>query len=157
MALNASAVVQGPRGTRTVPLDRFFVLPADDVTRETVLEQGEILTEVVLPPPGAGLRSSYRKVRSRRSWDFALAGVALAVRKDAGGAVSEARVVFSGVAPVPWRSTATEGVITGQRLTEDVAQRAAEAAVADADPMPDNFYKVDLLRGIVAQELAALA
>ncbi|MHB1192099.1 MAG: FAD binding domain-containing protein [Longimicrobiales bacterium] len=156
MALNASVVVEGPRGTRTVPLDRFFVLPEVDPTRETVLEQGELVTEVLLPPPGTGLRSSYRKVRARRSWDFALAGVALAVRKDATGTVSEARVVFSGVAPAPWRSTATERVITGQRLTEDVAKRAAEAAVAEADPMPDNFYKVDLLRGIVAQELAAL-
>ena len=157
MALNASVVVQGPRGTRTVALDRFFVLPEVDPTRETVLEQGEIVTEVLLPPPGTGLRSSYRKVRARKSWDFALAGVALALRKDASGTVSEARAVFSGVAPAPWRSTATEGVITGQRLTEDVVRRAAEAAVAEADPMPDNFYKVDLLRGIVAQELAAMA
>lgn len=157
MALNASVVVQGPRGTRTVPLDRFFVLPETDPTRETVLEQGEMVTELILPPPAAGVRSSYRKVRSRRSWDFALVGVALAVRKDAGGAVTEARVVFSGVAPVPWRSTAAEGAITGQRLTAEVAERAAEAAVADAEPMPQNFYKVDLLRGIVAQELAALA
>jgi len=156
IALNASVAVQGPRGSRTVPLDRFFVTPAEDPTRETVLEQGELVTEVLLPPPGAGLRSSYRKVRARRSFDFALAGVALAVRRDAGGTVSEARVVFSGVAPVPWRSTATEGVITGQRLTDDVVRRAAEAAVAEADPMPDNFYKVDLLQGIVAHELAAL-
>jgi xanthine dehydrogenase YagS FAD-binding subunit len=157
IALNASVVVRGPRGTRTVPLDRFFVLPQVDPTRETVLEQGEIVTDVLLPPPGTGLRSSYRKVRARRSWDFALAGVALALRKDAAGTVSEARVVFSGVAPVPWRSTATEGVITGQRLTEDVVRRAAEAAVAEADPMPDNFYKVDLLRGIIMQELGAMA
>jgi xanthine dehydrogenase YagS FAD-binding subunit len=70
--------------------------------------------------------------------------------------VSEARVVFSGVAPAPWRSAATERVITGQRLTEDVVRRAAEAAVAEADPMPDNAYKVDLLRGVLAQELAEL-
>ncbi|NJD18287.1 MAG: xanthine dehydrogenase family protein subunit M [Gemmatimonadetes bacterium] len=157
IALNASVAVQGPRGSRTVPLDKFFVLPSVDPTRETVLEQGEVVTEVLLPPPGTGLRSSYRKVRSRRSWDFALVGVALALRKDSGGTVSEARVVFSGVAPAPWRSAATEGVITGQRLTEDVVRRAAEAAVEEADPMPDNFYKVDLLQGIVAQELAAMA
>jgi len=157
MALNATIGVQGPRGARTIPIDRFFVLPELDPTRETVLQQGEVVTEVILPPPGAGLRSSYRKVRMRRSWDFALAGVALALRKDSGGAVSDARVVFSGVAPAPWRSAATERVITGQRLTEDVVRRAADAAVAEADPMPDNAYKVDLLRAIVAQELAALA
>lgn len=157
MALDATVAVQGPRGARTIPIDRFFVLPEVDPTRETVLEQGEVVTEVILPPPGAGLRSSYRKVRMRRSWDFALVGVALALRKDSAGAVSEARVVFSGVAPVPWRSTPAERVITGQRLSEDVVRAAADAAVADADPMPDNAYKVALLRGIVAQELAALA
>jgi xanthine dehydrogenase YagS FAD-binding subunit len=156
-ALNASVAVQGPRGSRTIPIDGFFVLPEVDPTRETVLAQGEVVTELILPPPGVGLRSSYRKVRMRRSFDFALAGVALALRKDSAGAVSEARVVFSGVAPVPWRSPATERAITGQRLTDDVVRRAADAAVADADPMPDNTYKVDLLRGIVAQELAALA
>jgi xanthine dehydrogenase YagS FAD-binding subunit len=156
-ALNASVAVQGPRGARTIPLDRFFVLPEVDPTRENVLEQGELVTEVILPAPGSGLRSSYRKVRARRAWDFALVGVALGLRKDSGGTVSEARVVFSGVAPAPWRSAATERVITGQRLTEDVVRRAAEAAVAEADPMPDNAYKVDLLRGVLAQELAALA
>jgi xanthine dehydrogenase YagS FAD-binding subunit len=156
-ALNASVAVQGPRGARTIPLDRFFVLPEVDPTRENVLEQGELVTEVILPSPGSGLRSSYRKVRARRAWDFALVGVALGLRKDSGGTVSEARVVFSGVAPAPWRSAATERVITGQRLTEDVVRRAAEAAVAEADPMPDNAYKVDLLRGVLAQELAALA
>lgn len=156
-ALNASVAVQGPRGSRTVALDKFYVLPDVDPTRETVLEQGEIVTEVILPAPGVGLTSSYRKVRSRRAWDFALVGVALAVRKDSGGAVSEARVVFSGVAPAPWRSAAAEMAIVGQRLTEDVVRRAAEAAVAEADPMPDNEYKVDLLRGVFAQELAAMA
>jgi len=157
VALGASVVVQGPRGTRTVALGEFFVPPQVDPTRETVLEQGELVTEVLLPPPGAGLRSAYRKVRMRRSWDFALVGVALALRKDAGGTVSDARVVFSGVAAVPWRSSAAEGVINGQRLTEDVVLRAVEAAVAEARPMRDNGYKVNLLRGILGQELAAMA
>ncbi len=157
MALNASVAVQGPRGSRTVALDKFYVPPSVDATRETVLEQGEIVTEVILPAPGVGLKSSYRKVRTRRSWDFALVGVALAIRKDSGGAVSEARVVFSGVAPVPWRSEATERALVGQRLTEEVVRRAADAAVAEADPMPDNEYKVELLRGVLAQELAAMA
>ena len=156
-ALGASVAVQGPRGARTIPIGEFFVPPQVDPTRETVLEQGEVVTEVLLPAPGTGLRSRYRKVRMRRSWDFALAGVALALRKDAGGAVADARVVFSGVAAVPWRSSAVEGVINGQRLSEDVVRRAAEAAVEGARPMRDNGYKVELLRGIVMQELAAMA
>lgn len=157
LALNASVAVDGPRGSRTIALDKFFVLPDVDPTRETVLEQGEVVTDILVPAPGVGLRSSYRKVRTRRSWDFALVGVALAVRKDSAGAVSEARVVFSGVAPAPWRSGPAEKAIVGQRLTDEVVRRAAEAAVAEADPMPDNEYKVDLLRGVLAQELAAMA
>jgi xanthine dehydrogenase YagS FAD-binding subunit len=155
-ALDATVAVQGPGGARTIPIGDFFVLPEVDPTRETVLEQGEVVTEVILPPPGEGLRSSYRKVRMRRSWDFALVGVALALRKDAGGTVSEARVVFSGVAPTPWRSAATERVVTGQRLTADVVKRAADASVTDSMPLPDNVYKVDLLQGVVEEELAAM-
>ncbi len=157
MALGASATVAGPRGTRGVPMDDFFVLPRNDPTRETVLEQGEIVTELVVPPPGEGLRSSYRKVRGRRSWDFALAGVALAVRMAPNGAVQEARVVFSGVAPVPWRSAPVERVISGEALTGGVVRLAGEVAVESAQPMRDNEYKVRLLRGILEDELAALA
>ncbi len=156
-ALGASVVIEGPRGRRTVPVGEFFVPPRVDPTRETVLEQGEVVTEVLLPPPGDGVRSRYRKVRMRRSWDFALVAVALALRKDAGGTVSDARVVFGGVAAVPWRSSAVEDVISGQRLTEDIVHRAGEASVEGARPMRDNRYKVDLLRGIVTQELAAMA
>jgi xanthine dehydrogenase YagS FAD-binding subunit len=157
MALGATATVAGPRGTRGVAMEDFFVLPRNDPTRETVLEQGEIVTELVLPSPGDGLRSSYRKVRGRRSWDFALAGVALAVRMASNGTVQEARVVFSGVAPVPWRSAPVERVITGEALTDDVVRLAGEVAVESAQPMRDNEYKVRLLRAILEDELAALA
>jgi xanthine dehydrogenase YagS FAD-binding subunit len=156
-ALGATAVVAGPGGVRSVPLDDFFVPPRLDPTRETVLEAGEVVSELVLPPPGEGLRSSYRKVRGRRAWDFALAGVALALRVDSSGVVQEAGVVFSGVAPVPWRSRPVERVLTGERLTEDVVRLAGEVAVESAQPLRHNQYKVPLLRGIVERELAALA
>jgi xanthine dehydrogenase YagS FAD-binding subunit len=157
LALRATASVVGPGGARSVPLDEFFVLPRTDPTRETVLEPGEIVTEFVIPEPRVRLRSSYRKVRGRRSWDFALAGVALALSMTVGGTVEEARVVFSGVAPVPWRSTPVERAITGEALTEGVIRLAGEVAVESAQPMRDNEYKVRMLRGILEQELAALA
>ena len=157
MALGATATVVGPGGARAVPMDDFFVLPRIDPTRETTVEQGEMVTELVLPAPGDGLRSSYRKVRGRRSWDFALAGVALALRIGAGGTVDGARVVFSGVAPVPWRSAAVERVLTGETLGDDVIRLAGEVAVEGAQPMRDNEYKVRLLRGVLEDELAAIA
>ena len=103
VALQASVVIAGPNGRRTVAVENFHVPPSEDYTRETVLEPAEIVTEIVLPPPADGLRSSYRKVRARRAWDFALAGVALAI-VFTGDQTADSRVVLSGAAPVPWRS-----------------------------------------------------
>jgi len=155
LALDARVSIAGPRGTRTVPMDEFFVLPSTDITRETVIEPGEIVTEIQLPAPPAGLRSSYRKVRARRSWDFALAGVALALQID-GDRVTGGRVVLSGAAPVPWRSTEAEAVIRGSQLDTVTATRAAEAAMRDARPLMRNAYKVPLFKGLIEEELLAV-
>jgi len=154
MALGAMLRIVGPRGTRSMALEQFYVLPSQDVERETVLETEEILTEVILPPPRPGLRSSYRKVRARRSWDFALAGVALALVFD-GDRVGSAGVVLSGAAPVPWRSKAVEEVITGVRPNREVIAEASEAAVRGATPLEKNEYKVPLFRGVMEEELRA--
>jgi xanthine dehydrogenase YagS FAD-binding subunit len=136
-------------------MEHFHVSPGQDVQRETVLDPDEIVTEIILPPAPPSLRSSYRKVRARRSWDFALAGAALAVQFN-GLTVEKARVVFSGVAPVPWRSKEVEGIITGKALDADVAAEAAEAAIQGAEPMEKNGYKVPLLRAVVEEELLAI-
>lgn len=156
VALGASARLVGPSGTRALPLERFFVAPSTDPRRETALGPGEILTEVVLPPPGAGLRSSYRKVRARAVWDFALAGVALAVRVEA-GVVREARVVLSGVAPVPWRHTGAEAALVGKPLDAPTISAVAAAATTGAEPLAQNGYKVELLRGLLTDELERMA
>ena len=156
VALAAQARIAGPEGRRAVPLEAFFVPPGRDFTRETVLVAGEILTDVVLPPPGAAARSVYRKVRARGSWDFALAGVAIAARLG-GGTVAEARVVLAGVAPVPWRSSAAERALTGRRPDVTTARRVAEAAVVGAEPLSGNGYKVALVRGIVEEAVLSLA
>jgi xanthine dehydrogenase YagS FAD-binding subunit len=156
VALGATAHLYGPNGRRTLPLESFFVLPAQDFTRETALAAGEILTDVTLPSPAAGLRSTYRKARTRGAWDFALAGAAVALSYE-GSAVRSARIVLSGVAPAPWRVPAAEAVLVGTRLDAAAARRAAEAAVAGAEPLADNGYKVALARGIVEEALLSLA
>jgi xanthine dehydrogenase YagS FAD-binding subunit len=155
VALDAAARIKGPRGDRWVGLEEFFVLPRTALERENVLEQGEIVTEVLLPAARTGLRSSYRKVRERGAWDFALVSVALAVVLES-GQVADARVVFGGVAPIPWRSEATEAAIRGRRIDATVAARAAEAAVQDAEPLKQNAYKVPLLQGAVEESLLGL-
>ncbi len=156
MAFNATARVAGPKGVRNVPLEKFFVLPEVDVQRETVLARGEIVTEIRIPPPAPGTRSSYRKIRARRSWDFALAGVALALRFD-GRRVVGGRVVLSGAAPVPWRSTEVEQVIRGKELTADVIAAAAKAVTAGAEPLEKNGYKIPLFQGVIEEELTRAA
>jgi xanthine dehydrogenase YagS FAD-binding subunit len=155
-ALQAGVVIAGPNGRRTVAVENFHMPPSVDYTSETVLEPAEIVTEIILPPPAEGLRSSYRKVRARRTWDFALAGVALAV-VFSGDRAADCRVVLSGAAPVPWRCAEAEKVLKGRRLNQDRAKKAAEAAMKNAESMTQNEYKVALFRGLIQQQLMAIA
>ena len=155
-AFGASVKTMGPKGGRTIPVDSFHVLPAVDVLRDTVLLPGELVTGVILPPQSKGTRSSYRKVRARNSWDFAVAGAAIALSIE-GDVVAKARVILSGAAPVPWRSKAAEEAVIGKRLGPDVIARAADAAVKGAEPLEHNGYKVTIFRGIIQEELSKLA
>ncbi len=155
VALDALVHITGPLGMRIVPLGSFFVLPAQDLARENVLQSGEIITHITLPPVPAGSISSYRKVRARGSWDFALVGLALAL-KLSGRRVEWVRVVLSGVAPIPWRRSEAEKVLLGRDLEERSIQEAADSATRGAEPMSQNGYKVDLVRGIVEESLQAI-
>jgi xanthine dehydrogenase YagS FAD-binding subunit len=156
VALQANVVIAGPNGRRTVAVENFHMPPAVDYRSETVLESAEIITEIVLPPPAESLRSSYRKVRARRAWDFALAGVALAIVFGGEQAV-DSRLVLSGAAPVPWRCTGAEEILKGRRLNQERAAMAAAAAVQNAEPMEQNEYKIALFRGLIEQQLLAIA
>ena len=156
VAYGASVRVAGPKGTRLIPVEKLYVLPQENVEKETVLTSGEIVAEILLAPTNPGLRSSYRKVRARQSWDFALAGVALALQFK-GDRVEKARVVLSGAAPIPWRSSEIEEAVTGKLLDRDIVARAADEAVKKAEPLQRNGYKVSLFRGIVKEELLAIA
>jgi xanthine dehydrogenase YagS FAD-binding subunit len=153
VALDAKVKLTGPKGTRTMPLEKFFVLPEDDVANENVLEPGEVLAEVILPPAAAGQKSSYKKIRARGSWDFAMAGLALAVSLRPDKKVATARVVFSGVAPVPWRSLNVEQAIIGQRLDAKTLAKAADAAVLGAHPLAQNAYKIEMVKGLITEAL----
>ncbi|MBU0908202.1 MAG: xanthine dehydrogenase family protein subunit M [Proteobacteria bacterium] len=151
-AFGATLRIAGPRGGRDVSVADFFVPPSRDVTRETVLEQEEIVTEILLPPAPAGLRSAYRKVRARQAWDFALAGVALALEQE-GGRVQKSRVVLSGAAPIPWRAVEVEKIINDSTLGAEVIREAAAAAMAKAVPLSKNGYKIPLFQGMLEEEL----
>ena len=154
-ALGAELTLEGPAGRRRVPIADFYQLPIDNLTGETVLERGEIVVGIRIPAPGPGARSVYRKVRERQAWDFALASVALALDFD-GARVTGGRIVLGGVAPVPWRSEAAEQVVLGKEMTPEVAAAAAGAAVADAEPLEQNGFKVALVRRLLEAELVGL-
>jgi xanthine dehydrogenase YagS FAD-binding subunit len=154
-ALGAVCRASAPGRSRSIAIEKLHMPPSEDPRSETVLDPDEILTEVVLPPPAPGLRSSYRKVRTRGAWDFALAGVALAIVFD-GDTVRSARIFLSGAAPVPWRSTAAEEAITGTTLDAATIAKAAAAAVEGAEPLAKNGYKLPLFEGLVTEQLEAI-
>ena len=156
IALDAKVRIIGPKGARVIPLEQFYVLPETDATRETVLEPGEIVLGVLVPPTAPGQKSGYRKVRARGSWDFAMAGLAHAISWKA-GRIADARLVLSGVAPAPWRLHAVEKLLIGQKLDAKLVTRAADAAIVGAKPLEHNGYKVPLVHGLVEEVLGGLS
>lgn len=158
IACDARVAVVGPNGRKDLPLEQFFVLPSVRLDHETILQPGEIVTEVAVPAAAsttAGRKSTYNKFKEKESFDFALAAVAVAVKLQ-GRVCSEARIVLGGVAPVPWRSPAAEKAIVGAPLDAAAAARAAEAALRDAEPLPDNGYKIPLTRALLERTLTDL-
>ena len=120
------------------------------------MEAGELVTEILLEPPEPGTRSTYRKVRERGAFDFALVGAAIRLTM-AGNQVRTARVVLSGVAPVPWRSTDAEKALAGKPLDPATLSAGAGAAVKDAIAIGKNEYKIALARGVLEETLTGLA
>lgn len=145
LAYGATLEVLGPKGRRTLPIDTFFFRPVDDPTRENTLSAGEIVEAVAIPAPPPGARSVYRKLKEKESFDWPLVETCVSLSLE-GGVVRRARVVFGSVAPTPYRSKAAEAVLEGGRPGDELARRAAEAAVAEAKPLGQNAYKVPLAK-----------
>ena len=154
-ALDARVLLVSSDGARMLPIEDFFVDPDRDVTTENVLQEGEILAEVVIPPASPRSRSVYLKAKERQAMDFALASVALAVDV-ANGTVSEARLVLGGVAPVPYRVHGVEDALAGMRTDEIDAAQVGRIAAEGAMPLSDNGYKVRLVSGLVARAVRTL-
>ena len=155
VALDAVVRVLGPNGERTIPLTSFHRLPGDEPQRDTVLEHGELITAVDLPELAFATHSHYRKVRDRASYAFALVSVAAAIDV-ADGIVRDVRIAFGGVAHVPWRARKAEAVLRGAAATEEVFRRAADAELADAQPLRENAFKVPLARNVLVRTLLDL-
>jgi xanthine dehydrogenase YagS FAD-binding subunit len=151
-ALEATIQIQGVKGERTVPIGEFFLLPGSTPHKETVLEPGNLITHVTLPPPGAGTRSVYLKLRDRESYEFALASAAVVMKVD-GGRISRARVALGGVGTKPWRSPEAEQALEGKAVDLASFRQAAEAALKQAQPRGENAFKVELSKRCLVRAL----
>ena len=158
---DASVEISGGNGGRTLPIGEFFAGPGVDVSRETVLEPGEVVIGVNLPHPadlGSGGQppcSLYLKAREREAGDFALVSVAVRLAVS-DGVVQKAAVALGGVAPVPYRATQVEEYLTGRSVFDVDAAHAGSLSIPDARPMTDNGYKVVMANNLVKQGIARL-
>jgi xanthine dehydrogenase YagS FAD-binding subunit len=142
VAYGAKIRLEGPKGKRELPLEKFYVVPKSESEREHDLRPNEIVTEVTIPS-ASDVKAAHYEIRQKEvfDWPLAVAGIALRMR---GSNVESARVVLGYVAPVPWPSPEAERVLAGNPVSKDTAQKAAEAALANAKPLSHNAYKVKL-------------
>jgi xanthine dehydrogenase YagS FAD-binding subunit len=155
-ALDATVHLEGAEGTRTLPFEALHRLPGETPAQETELRPGELITAVELPPLPMARQSTYRKVRDRSSYAFALVSVAAALEVGEDGAIRDVRLALGGVAHKPWRARAAEASLRGAAAGEAAFQRAAEAELAAARPLRDNGFKVELAKRTMIAVLGQL-
>jgi xanthine dehydrogenase YagS FAD-binding subunit len=153
VALDAVIHTKGPAGERTIAMADFHTLPGDHPEIEHVLQPGELVTAVELPPSPFAKHAHYEKVRDRASYAFALASCGAALALD-GTTIRDVRIALGGVATKPWRAIAAEKALVGRKATIDNFRRAAVTAMDGAISRPDNAFKIELGRRTIARALA---
>jgi xanthine dehydrogenase YagS FAD-binding subunit len=151
IALDATMVVRRGSAERLIPAAEYFVGPAYDITRMTVLERSDLLTAVRIPSTWAGKQFYFEKVRDRAVWDFGLLSVASAISGT--GSIEDSRIVINGAAARPMRLTEVETAIKGRARNEDTANIAADIAVRGALPLQHNAYKIPMMRNLVKRAI----
>jgi xanthine dehydrogenase YagS FAD-binding subunit len=154
-ALEATIHVQGAKGSRTIPIGEFHLLPGDTPERETSLEVGELITHVTLPSAtvlGTDNRQVYLKLRDRASYEFALTSAAVVI-SIVEGKISRARIALGGVGTKPWRSQDAEAALVGKSATDESFRTAAEEALRGARPQSENGFKIELAKRCLTHAL----
>jgi len=155
IAYGASIRIVGPKGTRDLPLEKYFLIPKTESEREHDLRPNEIIWEVLIPAPG-GVHAAHYELRQKQLFDWPLAVAAVALKLN-GTTVQSARVVMGYVAPVPWISAEAGQALAGKAISEDVAKAAADAALLNAKPLRHNAYKIQLARVAVKRAILKAA
>src|SRR5579859_75321 len=155
IAYGAKIHLEGPRGKRELPLEKFFVIPKAENEREHDLQPNEIVTELVIPP-ATGVKAAHYEIRQKEvfDWPLAVAGVVLKMQ---GSSVQSSRIVLGYVAPVPWPAPEAQQAISGKSVNKETTRRAADAALAKASPLSHNAYKVKLAKVAVARAILKAA
>lgn len=155
VAAQATIQIRSIDGERSVSLADFFTLPDEQRRTENILRDDELIAAVTIPPAPVGTRAVYLKAMERKVWAFALVGVAAIVTLN-DDQVTAARMALGGVAPIPWRVTAAEAALQGGRLDAATIERAAAAALVEAQPLAKNGYKVPLAQALIRRALHGL-
>jgi xanthine dehydrogenase YagS FAD-binding subunit len=156
IAYNGRVRLFGPKGAREVPLEKFFLIPKNEGEREHDLRPNEIVTELILPAPPAGAKTAHYEIRQKVAfdWPYATASVVLDMNGDT---VRMARVVMSHVAPIPWVSSEAAQALAGKTISEQTADTAGAAAVANAKSLGRNKHKIQLARVAVKRAILQAA
>jgi xanthine dehydrogenase YagS FAD-binding subunit len=151
-ALDAVIRVASSSGERSIPAAEFHRLPGDEPQRDNVLQPGELITGIEVPATPSAARSHYLKVRERSSYEFAMVSAAVTLELD-GATIRGARIALGGVAHRPWRLAAVERALRGEPLERRAFIAAAEGAFADARPLEQNGFKIELAKHTVTRAL----
>jgi len=146
VAVGASVRIAGPGGAREISLEKFFALPKDNVLKENVLANNEIVTHISIGKGNAKGATYAVLQKESHDWPVALASAVLEMN---GETCVSARVVLGAVAPIPWRSAGAEAALAGKKVTMEVASAAAAAAVQGALPLSQNAYKIQTTKAAV--------
>jgi xanthine dehydrogenase YagS FAD-binding subunit len=156
IALDAKMVIRSVKGERVVDAENFFIGPAIDIMRMTVLQPGDLLTAIRIPATWAGAQFYFEKVRERQVWDFPIVNVA-AVMMVSAGKIERSRIAVNAVAAHPMRLASVEAAIAGKPRNEETASLAGELAVRGAQPLEHNAYKIPLMRNLVKRAIRGQA
>ncbi len=155
ISLDAEVSISTPKGDKTISLEDFYILPQENIRKENILEPNDILREIKIPPAKKEEKSTYLKLKERKTWDFAV--VSAAIKGSLSGAIfKDIKIVLGGVAPVPWRLEKAENMIRGKKVTEALLREAAREALKEANPLEENKYKKELVEIVFYRSVLSL-
>jgi xanthine dehydrogenase YagS FAD-binding subunit len=156
MAFDARIRINDGRSEKEVGIADFFVKPAENIEKENILGPKELISAVIIPAQNNGFISYYYKHKEKLTFDWPLADVAVALKMQ-GNTCQEARIILGSAAPVPWRAGQAELILQNQKVSKAIAQKAADIALADAEPLEMNKYKIPVFKSIVYRTICYAA